>query len=409
MPSIVFVHGTGVRQPAYDKSFAQIKKSVARLRDDLTWVRCYWGDEHGASLNLKGKSIPDYDTARAVSGPGTEFDEIGEWALLYDDPLLELRLLANQAAGEIEYAPGGNAPWYSVKEALEGLAPDDELNAELDEVALRSDWIEAYRAVAEFPQLNDGLSRTPQIQDASDGYDTLRHFLARAIIAGLIAQSSERGGPVPDAKARDTLVEVVRGKLGARDEQTRSVGGLMSVVSAPVVALGARTGTAWVRRKRGSMSDAIVPFPCDVLVYQTRGEGIRSFIHKTIESASPPVYVLAHSLGGIATFELLATPNPPQVAGLITAGSQIALMYEVDCLPKVRLDVNAAPEARLPKTFPRWMNFYDANDLLGYVAKPVFGSKAEDIEVTSGQPFPWAHSAYWNTRTFAEHFAGFVN
>lgn len=409
MPSVVFVHGTGVRQPAYDDSLNRIKMSVAQFRNDLNWVPCYWGGEHGATLNLAGNSIPGYDTTRSVGAPIMEPDELGEWSLLYDDPLVELRLLASRNVGEVEYPPGGGAPWQPVADALQRFTPSAVLYGLLDEASLLVDWTDAYRTVAEFPQLIDALSRAPEIRDAGDGYDALRELIARAIVAGLSAAAAERGAPALDAPARNALVTVIRAQLGATNGQTRGLlTNLGRIVSAPIVALGARTGTWWVRRKRGSMSDAMVPFPGDILYYQTRGERIRSFIRQVIEHATPPVYVLAHSLGGIASFELLATPDAPHVAGFVTAGSQAALMYEIDCLPQIRLEMEAAPDARLPASFPKWLNFYDVNDFLGYVVQPVFGQKAEDVEILSGQPFPEAHSAYWSTSAFAKRFSEFV-
>jgi hypothetical protein len=50
----------------------------------------------------------------------------------------------------------------------------------------------------------------------------------------------------------------------------------------------------------------------------------------------------------------------------------------------------------LPEKFPPWLNFYDQNDFLSYIAKP-FWPGVIDHEVRSGQPFPDAHGAYFGS------------
>ncbi|HEX3140362.1 MAG TPA: hypothetical protein VHQ87_09915, partial [Rhizobacter sp.] len=150
-----------------------------------------------------------------------------------------------------------------------------------------------------------------------------------------------------------------------------------------------RLATSALRRHRNDLSNAAALPVGDILLYQSRGEEIRKFIRSKIEQATGPVTLLAHSLGGIACFDLLALPNPPKVERLITVGSQSPLLYEIGALPSLK------PPQTLPQGFPRWLNVYDRNDFLSYVAKGLF-STATDLEVDSGQPFPDSHSAYFS-------------
>ena len=85
--------------------------------------------------------------------------------------------------------------------------------------------------------------------------------------------------------------------------------------------------TGVLRGKRLAWTERFSPELGDILVYQSRGAAIRTFIRKKIDAAKPPVYLLAHSLGGIACVDLLGGENPPKVACLITAGSQAPLLY----------------------------------------------------------------------------------
>jgi hypothetical protein len=102
------------------------------------------------------------------------------------------------------------------------------------------------------------------------------------------------------------------------------------------------------------------------------------------------VTLVAHSLGGIACVDLLAMPNPPKVSKLITAGSQSPFLYELGAL------ASRKPGEPLPVGFPPWLNFYDRNDFLSYIAKP-FWPEVIDHEVRSGQPFPDSHGAYFGS------------
>jgi pimeloyl-ACP methyl ester carboxylesterase len=103
----------------------------------------------------------------------------------------------------------------------------------------------------------------------------------------------------------------------------------------------------------------------------------------------PPVILLAHSLGGVACVELMASPDAPsEVRGLITLGSQVPLIHEFGALSSLKEGLD------LPLSFPRWLNFYDRNDFLSYVAGRVF-SRVRDVEVKSGLSFPKSHGGYF--------------
>ena len=116
-------------------------------------------------------------------------------------------------------------------------------------------------------------------------------------------------------------------------------------------------------------------------------------IKRAIEHApGEAVTVLAHSLGGVACVDLLAMEDlDGRVDQLITVGSQAPFFYECGALASVE-----HPKT-LPGHFPRrWLNIYDPWDLLAYRAAKVFPQHASDVEVSNGQPFPFAHSAYWS-------------
>lgn len=82
----------------------------------------------------------------------------------------------------------------------------------------------------------------------------------------------------------------------------------------------------------------------------------------------------------------------PEVTHLITVGSQSPYLYEIGALQ----GLDYAKQEKLPAGFPPWLNLYDPNDFLSYVAEPVFqAANIRDVRIDSGQPFPESHGAYW--------------
>jgi len=57
MSTILFVHGTGVRTNGFNYSFAVVQDQVAKLNRGFAVRGCFWGEEFGANLHLKGISI----------------------------------------------------------------------------------------------------------------------------------------------------------------------------------------------------------------------------------------------------------------------------------------------------------------------------------------------------------------
>jgi len=151
------------------------------------------------------------------------------------------------------------------------------------------------------------------------------------------------------------------------------------------------------------LSDVTCPVAGDILLYQSRGAAIRRFIRDQITAVQGPVVLLAHSLGGIACVDLLVLEPLPTVKGLVTVGSQAPLLYELDCLTSRRFG------EPLPDHFPPWLNLYDRHDFLSYIGAEVFPDQVTDVEVTSGQPFPVAHSAYWSNPAVWSAIAEFLS
>jgi len=382
MTIAIFIHGTGVRD---ESTFNAVKAALP----DWNVVHCFWGEPHGVKLNRGGGSIPDYLPVDVLS----EENQIeSQWELLYRDPLYELRHLTSPS-GEQEELPFNQLPqWEELKTRIESYQPSEALSQLLKDTQLNEVWTEAFGVVIHSRDFENA------VQKFTSEDDPTITLVARAIVASLIVTSVEKGYPIPDGDARDAIVE--RLALDFGQKKYRSI--LWKAIYHCL-----RPLTWYAKRHRAVISDDAFPAAGDILLYQRRGDEIRAFIETAILSESKKtngekVILLAHSLGGIASFELLAMKPDLPVKALITVGSQAPLLYEMDCLYSLRCyDL-------LPEGFPSWLNVFDRQDLLSYVGEKLFPGKVEDFEVKSRQPFPYSHGAYWKIDGLWKKVADFV-
>ncbi len=329
--------------------------------------------------------------------------ETAEWALLLADPLCELRVLA-EAGWEGEDArddgfamPGVQPAGARVLALLASLPPapppaGDELGALLHGTGLADDFAAALESAsrsAEAARAGERAAEEPQARE-------LATALARAVTAAALASAGAEADCT--GAERDRLVELLTTRLGgdARVPGARAAAVLgrlaLRVTTQPLL-------NAW----RGSLTTGATPALGDILRYQARGHELREFLHARITAAPDPTVLIGHSLGGIALVDLLALAAArgeavPGAHLLVTVGSQAPFLYELGALTALE------PGAKLPYGFPRWLNVYDRQDVLAYLAGPVFPGdpRVTDHEVGSRQPFPACHSAYWKQDSLYE-------
>ncbi|MFI6059247.1 hypothetical protein [Streptomyces sp. NPDC051286] len=378
MTTVVFTHGTGVREPHLTGLLARVTEGLAEAAPDVHLVAYRWGEQYGASLAAAGASIPDGPGAgagRGAEGPGDPGDEAEGWARLYDDPTAELALAAAGAtAGAI---PPGAA------------FPDERPRALLLELAAKGEE-RADRMGPGLAQAAAQLARSALLAPAAEALDAeaLSWTLARALTAAVVAAAIEADAPVQGVgDARDAAVAALAARLGAAPAGTGR-GPVLRMAAKPVVRLGSR----YAVRRRRALTDAAHPAAGDILKYLARGEPMRQGLRDMVASLKPPVVLLGHSLGGIIALDTLISGPLAGVELLVTVGSQGPFLYETGALPSL-----AHPDT-LPGHVPQWLNLYDRRDLLGYAAEPLFPGRATDVPTDSRQPFPVAHSAYWSDR-----------
>jgi hypothetical protein len=382
MTTFIFVHGTGVREPAYTKTFETVQRKLSIFAPNAKLVPCYWGKSCGAELRQGGDSIPTYGLTRAIGGTPPVEDAVALWTLLYQDPLFELRLLADRGESDGELAPRDTREPEAFKTAFDALEQGAGFADALRELQLQPFWRDAVASVRDADELMEAVQ--------AQGEPGTRPALARAIVATTLRAAGEAGIPPPGAAQRDALVVAV---INAQGGSERAISDWFKK---KLSGIAADLGTRYAGPRRGQLTDITNAGIGDILLYQTRGEPIRKFIGDKITAIKDDVVVLAHSLGGIACIDLLIEVPLPAVKALVTAGSQAPYFYEIGALCRLPFDSKVAHADRLPAHFPAtWYNFWDPNDLLGYWAERMFPKRVTDFRVPSGQPFPQSHSAYW--------------
>ncbi|WP_026268718.1 hypothetical protein [Micromonospora sp. CNB394] len=379
--TLLFVHGTGTRAERYAETLTAIQAKIAERKIDADLRGCYWGDAVGARLNLGGTSIPRY----AETGGSVPDEMLALWSVLYTDPWYQLRLLRRHTTGGIGNL-GEESPADFLREQINEFHPSAEMRDQLGAAGLSGEFDEALAALRAAPEFEQAIRTAPA--------DPVEHraAIARALIAYASVATTEAGRPQIDGGVRDALVT----RLG--DELDAYVMSVKSTLLAPVLHLATRKITS----DRGAITDGTGPLAGDVLRFLARGDAARTFLRAAIDDIGGDVYLLAHSLGGVMSVDLLVREAPPNVRGLITIGSQAPFLYEIGALPAL-----AQPEP-LTKDFPAWLNIYDLKDPLSYVGRDVFGTTVTDVQVDNGQPFPQSHSAYWSNSEVWAAVAAFL-
>lgn len=378
MTTVIFIHGTGVRATEYNQTFQLIQQRLLRERPDLTVLPCLWGESLGIKLNAEGASIPIYDSTLALA-EDEQNPEIILWQELYRNPLYELWLLSQKQVDENDN-PFGEQPSDRIQSVLTNYNPAPELTELLTQGGITEEFTPALAKVTQ-SQLYDLALTT-----ATDSVYELSLAISRAIIAQAMFDSQEKYTYpliLTDAELRDQIIENLTHSL------TEPELGLGSWILERIAKLAQPIATHWLKNRRGAITNSVLPMPGDILLYQTRGEKIRAFIRETIANAQSPVVLLCHSLGGIAAVDLLVPEKLPQVQLLITVGSQVPFLYEINALSSLEFG------QPLPAHFPQWLNIYDLRDFLSYIGANIFPNQVEDVQVDNKQPFPQAHSAYW--------------
>ncbi|MEH2079962.1 MAG: hypothetical protein V7K89_08075 [Nostoc sp.] len=395
MTTVIFVHGTGVREAVYASTFLHIEETFNNFKRDIKLVPCSWGEAYGAKFNAARESIPNYDSARSQSNSNEDY-RVRLWDYLYKQPLFEIQILSSKISQGIPAVPrpGQLTPSQQLKKRVEQLTTSSNLQTEIKKAGIAKEvFDQSHQAVIE------SQSYARLLEKASGSLDEYYAAIARAIVAEVISLCNQQWINTPilfNPHLRNQIVDLINKEL---TQDTQSRGQFGNYVKDFLVNLGGQ----YLQGNREMFIDFSFEFSGDILLYQAKGKKIREFIWDQVEkaNANSPVVLLAHSLGGIACVDLLVNKlknqpkneleNQPKVDLLITVGSQAPFLYEIDALQSLSYGES------LPENFPKWLNIYDLRDLLSYVGErdKLFARKIIDVQVDNQQSFPNSHGAYW--------------
>jgi hypothetical protein len=399
--TLVFVHGTGVRQKGWVETFGRVQ-DYARINgiEGVKFVGCPWGPEFGVPVEHIAETLPPEVTTREALGivqPSGPELEAATWSLLLEDPLFELRLVGQ----------GGPAGDEHDGVIVGDLRADQAAVAMLQELRARAGALDLSTmgiTADEISEAADALAGTPELLAAAQtvGRAADPDFIAavaRAVVARVLAAHRfDPPGAAPDilfdGVKRGVLVQLIDKTLAPTE--TRGV--FTDWIKKKVEGFAVQRASSWVESRRHGFMGMSTPAIGDILFYQRRGEVFQELVAERLKGLDRPVVAVGHSLGGIILVDLLSRAGAPPVDLLVTAGSQSPMLYAIDALDPIRWGKSQ------PVPFTPWLNIYNRQDFLSFVAGRIFqGVKGiTDEEVDPGVPFPESHSAYWSSNRVYE-------
>jgi hypothetical protein len=173
---------------------------------------------------------------------------------------------------------------------------------------------------------------------------------------------------------------------------------------------------------RPATNDFVAHFLGDVLAYlherdnsagpgpiSTRVLSALKQAHSRKKTTGERIIVVTHSMGGQLLYDALTfTQDDADLADLeidhwISCGAQVAFFAELRLL-RGQPDVAKPQKLELPNAVKSWTNYYDRNDLVGFIMGPVFNG-VQDLEYDTGYGLAFAHTGYLARPSFFEAVA----
>lgn len=392
---LVFVHGVATRMSAgYQSGTANrdelfhtflLAPHATELRRRMGIENVYWGD-----LGAK----PAWNLA---SIPTEEFESLGT----SDEPFQEL--YGASAAPSDPDRPADRAILDTARTT--GLPAAVDLvwaaAALLDEDnAVR--LAEGATAAAGYADANPQPAWLAEVDDDDEFLTRLQREVEQ-FNAGTTAATDAAGGEWETLGAGSSLWSTLRS--GASRLRTAVTGSIGKSVS---------------DRVRPALLPGLSGFLGDVFVYLHEQEADERPIGTRVGDAlragaaersdTDPLVVVAHSMGGNITYDLLtSTHSDVDVDLYVTVGTQIGLFEELKLFASSSDQIPGPQGDRVkrPQNIARWINVFDHSDLLGYEAGAIIEG-VEDFGYRTGSLLH-AHSQYFLQPGFHRRLAARVH
>src|SRR6266545_2887233 len=399
----IFVHGVTVRQERYEQLLAAVKQGVSGVSPEISVDGFYWGDR-GSSLHYGGSSIPGFGAGRravleAAVEPARLTPQGQLLALALADPLAELQALKdpqefNAAGAGFQPLPAGveqrnQLLWQKLSTVTGALVAEPQLGPMLK---ARPGEAEVATLVRSSFEAAGQADRVLTVVDLLDP-------LIRSVTASLYRPLSDPGPALSPPVAWAFVEQAVERTL------QHELGGQRGWLGDKLREKSQQALTAVLRYFRRQIMEAVALFVGDVLVYLAQRDAILADLDKRVTALVPAgesLWLIGHSLGGVICFDYCCQTDRA-VARLVTVGSQVGLLGEWGALRAT--PPGGGAKITTPPKVGEWRNIYDPNDLLSFLAAPVF-TNVQDLEFDTRAPFPPAHSEYWNCPTLYRRVVG---
>lgn len=389
--SIIYVHGVKVRSPEHG---LQLKKpflrwlgpKIAAGADAAEYIPVFWGDA-AARFRWSLKSRPR--TALLRGGAGG-FPNVGELRSL------DLDALPARAA-----ATGG-----PVLGAGPAAAPVSGPGLEALEVERRADFLaDLYLAMAPRAREGDPLIDAPELAGIADAASAVA-IEWEAVVAGA-ADDDERIARLLHAVS-NRLAGRLLAQGGFEDWMEKAGEKFKRAFNAPFDVFSNVAGEL-----RPMAHEFVANFLGDVLIYQNErigadggaGEIPRRVLEALAraqarkDQTGEPIIVVTHSMGGQLVYDALTyfASRDPRLANLkidhwISCGAQVAFFAELGLFLE-QPDTKAPQKLARPPNVSHWTNYYDVNDLVGFIMAPVFDG-VTDLAYDTGYGLALAHTGF---------------
>ncbi|WP_135213177.1 hypothetical protein [Vitreimonas flagellata] len=400
---LIYIHGVKVRSPKHglglEPSFKRwMGNAIAGDPDALTYLPVFWGDL-ASRFRWELASRPRTQIAQQGGAAASQSGRTRTAPFALDK---YITAQAPAASGGPVIGGGGGGPSPSI--ALAGIKPEDraDLLADLYLAARQAEISASSGAIQEIPP--EQLAQLPFLAaeiadnewDSAPANDKQR-------LSHLLQALDLRIGGVATAGASTWFSRI--GEIAARAASTP--GDLLSTALAEL---------------RPAAHEFVANFIGDVLVYiNERGSGanpgpiplraLEALRRAKRQANGKPIIVVTHSMGGQVFYDAIThfSDHDAELKDLvidhwITCGSQVSFFAELTQFLTQDRTISGPAKLDKPKRVRKWTNFYDENDFVGFIMKPVFND-VRDAKYDTGYGFVFAHTGFLERPSFYREMA----
>lgn len=396
---ILIVHG--VNNHNFGPFKSQVDKLQGILGPEKQLIPVYWGDLGGQSTDLVD-CLPVYSD--------------GDWRVRADDSITPV--LSPQAIQE--FVSSGNIIDNTRRaEIVSSQVQQTSLVRSLPGVQqqhVRDAVVTELQTTKVLQYINDSETMLVVGRAISD---VLQELPASQLQALSLGSEPDTGGSYAVRSDQD-----LNGETETRNLLSPVKNIVSSVMRGIDEALGRVIGNQLGRLNQSIRARLAVPISAtlgDIMSYQRQPDRIQGTLRAAIAQYAPgygskekPISIIAHSLGGVVSFDAAVKPESEEkrlwIKSFVTFGSQAAFFHIVDPRVPELVAYRHDEPVKLPPSIAKWTNLWDPMDLLAFTAGTVFrladGSIPVDISVQDSvselvAEKGWAHSVYWESDELA--------